>query len=104
MRPTRERTVRFGGSDTQVVLFNPKTFDEAGDLVGHLQRGRSVVTTLEGQPTENARRLLDFISGITFALDGKVTPVAAKTYFITPQNVDFVAPQAETPESEEKSF
>lgn len=103
-RPFRERTVNFGGSDTQVILFNPKSFEEAGDLVGYLQMGRSLVMTLEGQPTERARRLLDFISGITYAMDGKVTPVAGKTYFITPQNVDLVAPQGEQPESEGQYF
>lgn len=104
VRPLRERTVNFGGSDTQVILFNPKSFEEAGELVGYLQRGRSLVMTLEGQPTENARRLLDFISGITFAMDGKVTPVAGKTYFITPQNVDLVAPQDDQPESDAHYF
>ena len=46
----RERTVNFGGSEQQVILFNPKTFDEAGELVNHLNQGRSVVMTLEGLP------------------------------------------------------
>lgn len=104
VRPFRERTVNFGGSDTQVILFNPKSFEEAGDLVGYLQMGRSLVMTLEGQTTDRARRLLDFISGITFAMDGKVTPVAGKTYFITPQNVDLVAPQGDVPESDSQYF
>ena len=103
-RPLRERTVNFGGSDKQVILFNPKSFEEAGELVGYLQMGRSLVMTLEGQPTDRARRLLDFISGITFAMDGKVTPVAGKTYFITPQNVDLVAPQGEQPETDSQFF
>ena len=102
--PRRERTVNFGGSETQVTLFNPKTFDEAGELVTQLQQNRSVVMTLEGLPTENARRLLDFMSGITFALQGKITPVSAKTYFISPQNVDLVNPQAEQPESDGQYF
>ena len=62
----RERTVNFAGNDTQVILFNPKTFDEAGELVNHLNAQRSVVMTLEGIPTDNARRLLDFLSGIAF--------------------------------------
>ena len=100
----RERTVEFGGTEQQVILFNPKSFEEAGELVGFLQMGRSLVMTLEGQPTDRARRLLDFVSGITFALDGKVTPVAGKTYFITPQNVDLVAPSGEQPESEAQFF
>jgi cell division inhibitor SepF len=97
--PLRERTVNFGGSDTQVILFNPKTFDEAGELVGHMLQSRSVVMTLEGVPTENARRLLDFMSGIAFALQGKITPISAKTYFVTPQNVDVVGAQSDAPET-----
>ena len=100
----RQRTVSFGGNETQVFLFNPKTFDEAGELVAHLQQGRSLVMTLEGVESGNARRLLDFISGVTFALDGKITPVSAKTYFITPQNVDFVPAQGEAPASETQYF
>lgn len=65
--PHRERLVNFGGSETQVILFSPKSFDEAGELMNHLLQGRSVVMTLEGLPTETARRLLDFLSGITYA-------------------------------------
>ncbi len=102
--PLRERTVNFGGSDTQVILFNPKTFDEAGDLVSHMLQKRSVVMTLEGLPTENARRLLDFMSGIAFALQGKITPISAKTYFVTPQNVDVVSAQGEQAESSGEYF
>ena len=84
----RERLVSFGGTEQQVILFNPRSFDEAGDLAQHLLQGRSVVMTLEGVPTDLARRLLDFLSGIAYALQGKITPISAKTYFVTPQNVD----------------
>ena len=96
----RERLVNFGGSEQQVILFNPKSFDEAGELVSHLMQGRSVVMTLEGLPTDMARRLLDFLSGITFALQGKITPVSAKTYFVTPHNVDILGSQSDQPESD----
>ncbi|MBR1456392.1 MAG: cell division protein SepF [Oscillospiraceae bacterium] len=96
----RERTVDFNGTETQVILFSPRTFDEAGDLVNQLNQGRSVVMTLEGVPTENARRLLDFLSGIAYALQGKITPISAKTYFVTPQNVDILSAQSTQPESD----
>ena len=102
--PQREKVVNFGGNDTQVILFNPKSFDEAGELLGHLQQSRSLVMTLEGLPNEQARRLLDFMSGITFALDGKITPVSGKTYFITPQNVSLLDAQQEAPVSDEQYF
>lgn len=100
----RERVVDFGGSEQQVILFNPKSFDEAGELVNHLNQNRSVVMTLEGLPTDMARRLLDFLSGITFALQGKITPVSAKTYFVTPQNVDILGKQNDQPESDGQYF
>lgn len=102
--PQRERVVNFGGNETQVILFNPKSFDEAGELVSHLNQGRSVVMTLEGLPTDTARRLLDFLSGITYALEGKITPISAKTYFVTPANVDILGTQAGQPESDGQYF
>lgn len=100
-RSPRERTVNFGGKDTSVILFSPKSFDEAGELVNYMNQDLTVVMTLEGVPGEMARRLLDFLSGIAFALQGKITPVSAKTYFITPQNVDILGAQgqSEQPES-----
>lgn len=100
----RERLVNFGGSETQVILFNPKSFDEAGELMNHLLANRSVVMTLEGIDNDMARRFLDFLSGITFALQGKITPVSAKTYFVTPHNVDLLGSQPEQPESDGQYF
>ncbi|MBR4392670.1 MAG: cell division protein SepF [Oscillospiraceae bacterium] len=99
----KERVVDFGGTEQQVILFNPKTFDEAGDLAGYLSQGRSVVLTLEGIPMESARRLLDFLSGISFALQGKITPISAKTYFVTPQNVDILGAPTYTAGSDSDS-
>ena len=58
--------------------------------------------TLEGVPNDSARRLLDFLSGITFALEGKITPISAKTYFVTPQHVD-VLNSGKQPEQQPES-
>ena len=82
-----------------MILFSPKSFDEAGELVNYMHRNLTVVMTLEGVQTDMARRLLDFLSGIAFALQGKITPVSAKTYFITPQNVDILGTQEQQPEN-----
>ena len=95
----RQRSMNFGGKDTSVILFSPQSFDEAGELVNYMNQGLTVVMTLEGVPGETARRLLDFLSGIAFALQGKITPVSPKTYFITPMDVDILGTQPEQPES-----
>lgn len=81
------------GGDQSVIRFNPRNFDEAGELVSFLEQGRSLIMSLEEIPSETARRLLDFMSGIAFAVNGKITPVSAKTYFITPENVDLLDAQ-----------
>ena len=88
-----------GGKDTSVILFSPKSFDEAGELVNYLNQNLTVVMTLEGVQGDMARRLLDFLSGIAFALQGKITPVSAKTYFITPSNVDILGAQHDQSDS-----
>ena len=80
-------------SDQSVIRFNPRSFDEAGELVVFLEQGRSLIMSLEEIPSDTARRLLDFMSGIAYALNGKITPVSAKTYFITPENVDLLDAQ-----------
>ena len=59
---------------------------------------------VDASRTDTARRLLDFLSGITFALQGKITPISAKTYFVTPQNVDILGAQPEQPESDGQYF
>lgn len=102
--PPRERVVEFGGKETQVRLFNPRSFEEAGELVDFLNQKLSVVLTLEGLDTALARRLLDFLSGIAFALQGKITPVSGKTYFVTPHNVDIVGADGSQPESDGQYF
>ena len=99
----KEKPAAFAGGDTQVI-FSPKSFDEAGELMTHLMQGRSVVMTLEGLPMDSARRLLDFLSGITFALQGKITPISAKTYFVTPSHVDILGAQSDQPVSDGQYF
>ena len=91
-KPARGRNAGYA-VDQSVVRFNPKDFDEAGELVGYLEQGRSLIMSLEELPSETARRLLDFMSGIAFALNGKINPVSAKTYFVTPENVDLLDAQ-----------
>ena len=96
-KPAKAGRSRGGvSSDQSVIRFNPKSFDEAGELVSFLEQGRSLIMSLEEIPSETARRLLDFMSGIAYALNGKITPVSAKTYFITPENVDLLDAQSST--------
>ncbi len=74
----------------QVVLVKPERFDTVSEIADHLRERRAVVLNLESANKDVARRLVDFLSGCAYALDGKIKKVAIATYIITPYNVDIV--------------
>ena len=74
----------------QVVLVKPDKYDNAREIADHLREKRTVVLNLESTNKDTARRLLDFISGVAYAQDGKIKKVAVSTYIITPYNVDIL--------------
>ncbi len=74
----------------QVVLVKPDKFEDASSIADHLRDRRTVVLNLESTNKEIARRLLDFLSGVAYANEGKIKKVAVSTYIITPYNVDIL--------------
>ena len=73
-----------------VVLVKPEKFEDAAEIADHLREKRTVVLNLESVNKELARRLVDFLSGVTYAQDGKIKKVANSTFIITPYNVDIL--------------
>ena len=74
----------------QVVLVKPERFEDASSIADHLREKRTVVLNLESTNGEIARRLLDFMAGVSYANEGKIKKVAISTYIITPYNVDIL--------------
>lgn len=74
----------------KVVLVKPERFENASEIADHLKDKRTVVLNLESTNKEIARRLLDFLSGVAYANEGKIKKVAISTYIITPYNVDIL--------------
>ena len=74
----------------QVVLVKPERYENASEIADHLREKRTVVLNLESTNKDIARRLLDFLSGVAYANEGKIKKVAISTYIITPYNVDIV--------------
>ncbi|MCD7753342.1 MAG: cell division protein SepF [Clostridiales bacterium] len=74
----------------QVVLVKPEKFDEASAIANHLRDKRTVVLNLEAANKDIARRMVDFLSGVAYALEGKIKKVAISTYIITPYSVDII--------------
>ena len=74
----------------QVVLVKPERFENASEIADHLRDKRTVVLNLEQTDKTIARRLIDFLSGVAYAQEGKIKKVAVSTYIITPYNVDIM--------------
>lgn len=74
----------------QVVMVKPDRFECAVEVAAHLREKRTVMLNLEAANKEISRRLIDFLSGVAYALDGQVKKVANSTYVITPYNVEII--------------
>lgn len=72
----------------QVVLAKPERYEDARSIADNLNSKRTVVLNLEAASKEVARRLVDFLSGVSYANHGDFKKVANSTYIITPYNVD----------------
>ena len=74
----------------QVVLVKPERYENATEIADHLKEKRTVVVNLESTNKDIARRLIDFLSGVAYAGEGKIKRVAANTFIITPYSVDIM--------------
>ena len=84
-RPTKAGTIH---ATTQRKLVKPERFENAAEIADHLKDKRTVVINLESTNKDIARRLIDFLSGVAYAGEGKIKKIAANTYIITPYHVD----------------
>lgn len=88
----------------QVVLVKPERFDQVSEIADHLRDKKAVVLNLETTNKDVSRRLVDFLSGCAYALDGKIKKVAISTYLLTPYNVGVVGNLVEELESSGMRF
>jgi cell division inhibitor SepF len=100
LRPV-ERAPRNGG-DVRVHLVIPKSFNDAQQVADKFKQGIPVVLNLQNTDNDLAKRLIDFASGLTYALDGGMQRIAHKVFMLTPRNVQISA--EEKAELIEKGF
>ena len=74
----------------EVVLFHAKTFDDAAKAADELRRKKAVILNMENVDKALTRRVVDFLSGSVYALDGTVKKIAQSTYLFCPHNMDIV--------------
>jgi cell division inhibitor SepF len=91
MAPAPLQPVGNGGANVQVHLVTPGSFNDAQEVADHFKDSVPVILNLQSTDSELAKRLIDFASGLTYALDGGMQKIAEKTFLLTPRNVEVSA-------------
>lgn len=74
-------------ADAKMVLFEPRSFDEAEEVARHLKGGRAAVVNLHRLPKEFSQRSIDFLTGVIFALDGTIQKIGHNVILCTPKSI-----------------
>jgi cell division inhibitor SepF len=80
-----------GGGDVRVHFVAPKSFNDVQDVADKFKDSIPVILNLQGTDTDLSKRLIDFSSGLTYALDGGMQRIADKVFLLTPHNVEVSA-------------
>src|ERR1700716_809811 len=80
-----------GGSDVRVHFVAPRSFNVVQDVADKFKDSIPVILNLQGTDTDLSKRLIDFSSGLTYALDGGMQRIADKVFLLTPRNVEVSA-------------
>ena len=98
VRPSRVREMRpvieaVPSSSVKVHLVLPRSFNDAQQIADKFKQGIPVILNLQNADSELSKRLIDFASGLTYALNGGMQRVADKVFLLTPRNVEVSAEQ-----------
>ena len=89
------------GGAIELKVVKPERYGNVKQIADHLLNHRTVVLNLESTNKETAKRLLDFLSGVAYSIDGQLKRVATNTFVITPCNVDVSGEQMRTAAGED---
>ena len=91
MRPQIEAVPNPASVRVHLVL--PRSFNDAQQIADKFKQGIPVILNLQGSDNELSKRLIDFASGLTYALNGGMQRIADKVFLLTPRNVEVSAEQ-----------
>jgi cell division inhibitor SepF len=90
-RAARPQLEAVASANVKVHLVVPKSFNDAQSIADRFKDSTPVILNLQGADTELSKRLIDFSSGLTYALNGGMQRIADKVFLLTPQNVEVSA-------------
>ena len=101
-RPARPAGSASSNASLEMKIIKPERYEDVTGIAQHLLHRRTVVLNLENTNKETIRRIIDFLSGVAFAIGGNLNRVANSTYVITPKNVELSDDQKDA-SAEEKN-
>ena len=87
----RSRVIPFHGKEEEgesVKVIRPQTFNEAQIVADFLKEGKTIVVNLEGIEIGQAQRIIDFIGGASFAVDGSLKAISNNIFIVAPGNIE----------------
>ncbi|PAD39990.1 cell division protein SepF [Terribacillus sp. 7520-G] len=75
-------------SSSKVVLCEPRTYNEAQEIADHVVNRRAVVLNLQRVDHHQAKRIVDFLSGTVYALNGDIQKLGSQTFLCAPDNIE----------------
>ena len=75
----------------KMIVINPDSYDEAREICDYIRSGKPVVVNLEGMEFEVSQRVMDFLSGSCYSLNGNIQRVAKNIFIVAPNNIDVTA-------------
>ena len=73
--------------DSQLILFEPRAFAETQDIANHLKQKKAAVVNLHRLQKEQSKRVVDFLSGVIFAIEGDIQRIGPRIFLCTPKNI-----------------
>jgi len=87
-------SMSINASALELKVVRPEKFQNVTQIADHLLNRRTVVLNLEATNKETSKRIIDFLSGVAYSINGQLKKVANNTYVITPSNIDVSNDQA----------
>lgn len=86
-QPANKKFTAQVSADTKMVLFEPRSFDEAEDIARFLKNQKAAVINLHRLNRDYAQRSIDFLTGVIFALDGSIQKIGHNVILCTPKSI-----------------
>lgn len=98
------KVIRMYDYETKVMIYKPVGFDQAQDIVNHLEHREQLIIDLDDLDKETAQRIVDFISGATYSLRGHICKISRNIFLAIPDNVELESSEEKQDTEYENSF